>query len=76
MSKIYDTQFFRLIVSTGIDLKLASQLKIVYRGPNNISGTWDATLDSEDTKRMYYDTPALNYTGRWNIYSKAVFPQG
>jgi hypothetical protein len=76
MKTIYNTQFFRLYVSTGINLKEASVLKIIYKSPDRSVGEWTATLDPVDNTRMYYDCPGLNKIGRWDIYAKVTFPQG
>lgn len=76
MKTIYSNQFFRLYVSTGIDLSSATSLKIIYKDPDKITGEWVATLDTTDTTRMYYDISALTKLGRWAIYAKAEFSQG
>jgi hypothetical protein len=76
MKSIYKTQFFRLYVSTGIDLTDATALKIIYKAPNSQTGEWTATLDSTDSTRLYYDSSALNQTGKWIVYAKATFTQG
>jgi hypothetical protein len=76
MKKIYNTQFFRLFISTGIDLSQASSLKIIYKSPDKTSGEWPATIDPTDNTRMFYDSSALVKSGKWVIYAKATFSQG
>ena len=76
MRKIYKTQFFRLYILTGIDLSDASGLKIIVKDPNNEMSEWDAKIDPVNPMRMYYDSQALNKSGKWVVYSKATFPKG
>lgn len=72
---LFNTQIFRLTLATGIDLRDATALKILYRTPGGLTGSWMATLDPNDSTRMYVDLNSLS-SGGWSVYGKATFPSG
>lgn len=76
MNNIYDSQFFRLKIKTGIDLSGATNLKIKYINPNKESGEWPAVIDENDNMVLYSDIPALYIIGKWRVYANATFPIG
>lgn len=76
MTKIYKDQFFRLTVSTGIDLTDATAIKIKYTAPNKTQGEWTATIDETDNTKAYYDCTGLDQLGTWHVYIKATFTEG
>lgn len=76
MTKIYKDQFFRLTVSTGVDLTDATVIKIKYTAPDKTTGEWNAAISDIDNTKAYYDCSGLNQIGTWFIYVKATFTQG
>jgi len=74
-SSIFNTQNFKLVVCTGIDLSTATQLSIVYKSPRRITGSWGATIDPDDHTRMFINLSSME-SGVWEVYGKALFPTG
>jgi len=76
MSKLYKGQFFRISVSTGLDLTGATSLVIKSTDPDGVKTDWPATIDPTDSTKMYYDCQGLSKSGLWNVYAKATFQSG
>lgn len=59
----------KLIINTGIDISGYSTLCIKYRKPDGTIGTWAATIDPSDNKKMIYtcDTEDLDQAGEWVV---------
>jgi hypothetical protein len=70
MSVLYKDQDYRISLSTGVDLTLASITKILYKKPNGVKGEWISTVNSVS---MYYDVTAADNDqyGGWEFQAYA-----
>jgi hypothetical protein len=72
MSKIYQGQAnVSINIDTGIALGGASQTKILYKKPNGIQGSWNATV-SGTTMNYIPTNDDLDQSGDWQLQAFAV----
>lgn len=73
MSKIYNTQNWRLICATGEDQTTASTIEILAQIPGSSIETFTATLDT-DTTRIYYDVGVseMATAGNYKVWPKTT----
>ncbi len=72
-SKIFDTQQWRVICDTEEDQSSATGLQILAKGPDGVTQTFAATIDS-NTNRIFYDVAVAELTdvGDWHLWPKTT----
>lgn len=79
MSKIYQKQTYLTIFATvGQDITDAT-VKIAYKKPSNITGTWNATIVNAVTGEVKYvieNENDLNEYGEWDFWAEVTFASG
>ena len=62
-----------IILDTGSD-RTSDTVKIAYCKPDGTTGTWDATINGEDSNKIQYTTISgdIDQSGIWKLRSKIV----
>ena len=66
----------KIILDVGTDVSTATDLRIVYKKPNGVSGYWPAQLDPEDPTKIYYIVQEgdLDVVGVWIVQAYVEMP--
>lgn len=74
MNETFVGDTIRIYLNTSIDLTTYSTYKIKYKKPDGTTDEWTATLDSGNTKRIYYDTTIsdLDLAGTWTLQAEVL----
>ena len=75
MSKIYKNQSrLTLKLSTGVDISLATSLKIQYRKPSGVTGELVGTLEGTQVVKYDASNPSfLDEAGSWLFWAFVTF---
>jgi hypothetical protein len=72
-SKIFTTQNWRVICDTEEEQATATALQILAKGPDGVTNTFSATIDT-DTTRIYYDVAVAEFAvrGDYHVWPKTT----
>lgn len=81
MSKVFvDQTCLRIILTTGVNIAGAQELKIYYRKPDDTIGSLVAVAQNEATGIIYHDLDSdstlLDQRGPWKFWSYVKFADG